>query len=64
MWPGCTNCGEAVPKIDDKFCGGSICINKNKITTATSKHKPFTKKKLTREMIIKRRKSGRRRLKS
>ena len=59
MWPACIQCGASVPNVDDRFCGGSKCIGKGGYIGRASSHKPFTKKKLTREMIRKRRKSGR-----
>lgn len=59
MWPGCNNCGAAVPTIDDQYCGGATCVGKS-IPFAQSPHSPYTKKKLTREMIKARRKKGRR----
>lgn len=60
MWPGCSNCGAAVPNINDNYCGGSKCIGKGGYFGGSSKHSPYTKKKLTRKMIKARRKKGRR----
>lgn len=59
MWPGCITCGHAVDKIDDKYCGGDRCVGKS-VPFRQSSHKPYTQKKLTREMIKARRKKGRR----
>lgn len=57
MWPGCTICGDAVKLIDDKYCGGDKCIGK-RVLGMSSKHKPYTKKKLTKAIIKARRKKG------
>ena len=60
MWPGCQQCGAAVPLIDDTYCGGDRCVNKGGGRAFNiSDHKPYTKKKLTRKMIKARRKRGR-----
>ena len=30
MWPGCNQCGAAVPALDDLYCGGNRCVGKGK----------------------------------
>lgn len=61
MWPGCIyhNCTEPVDAINDKHCAQHKKLNRADKRVRPPVDRQFTKPRITRDDIKKRRKSGR-----